>query len=229
MPSLFESYIARRRAYPKQSACEALRLARSDNARGRVYSRASSPLLGHGDVIRIRNAAGERMTLVVAIVDDDDATPPWEREEGHGDVSEWVSRDKAPGERELNADRGSKRFYDWQGAMKRAKAQDWGLGPAEMAELAEELGRKPTAGQIRERAVQRDFDRLRQWCNDHWRYVGVCLFRLDTSEECNASSIADEAPFGDLDHVGLWGIESDNEEFYDSVIREHMREAFHRL
>ena len=46
---------------------------------------------------------------VTAAVYADDATPPWERDDGTGDVSEWTTRAKRPGERVLNEERSQKR------------------------------------------------------------------------------------------------------------------------
>ena len=55
------------------------------------------------------------------IVHDDDAEPPWDREDGQGPVSNWTDRVKEPGERTLCEDGGSRRYYDVQEATRIAK------------------------------------------------------------------------------------------------------------
>ena len=60
---------------------------------------------------------------------DDSMGPPWEEHDGHGDVSEWTSRGKAPGELVLSEDRGSFRYYDFAGACKIARRDGWGFLP----------------------------------------------------------------------------------------------------
>lgn len=65
-------------------------------------------------------------TITATIHSDDDTTPPWDREDGHGEVSEWTGRDKLPGELVLCDERGRKRFYDYAAAVKTARAEGWG-------------------------------------------------------------------------------------------------------
>ena len=72
---------------------------------------------------------------------DDDHGAPWEDCDGHGIVSEWTTRDKRPGERVLNSDGRSKRFYDVQATMQLAQQECWSLSDKEMAELLEKLAR----------------------------------------------------------------------------------------
>jgi hypothetical protein len=40
-----------------------------------------------------------------------------------------------------------------------------------------------TAGEIREEAVRRDYEFLRGWCNDDWRYVGVIVTLMVEDED----------------------------------------------
>jgi hypothetical protein len=89
---------------------------------------------------------------------------PWKEHDGHGIVSDWVSRDKAPGELVLNCDGRSKRHYDLKGTLELARKDGWGLGPDDIAKLASKLGRKPT--------VMADYEHLRAWCNDEWVWQG---------------------------------------------------------
>lgn len=110
--------------------------------------------------------------IKISVHTDCDFGAPWEENDGHGSVSDWTRRDKAPGERVLCEDRGSKRFYDFAGAMAIAKRDGWGLNDADKAKLAAKLGRAVTPGDIRAEAVERDFNYLRGWCNDDWHWVG---------------------------------------------------------
>ncbi len=121
--------------------------------------------------------------------------PPWKVHDGHGDVSGWKSKDdKAPGERMMSGDGGSYRFYDWQGAIQKAKAEGWGISDEAKAELAKRKG-KPVAGltrgEIIEAAVQFDFEYLAGWANDEWHWLGYTAeYSRDdgeTWEDANAS------------------------------------------
>ena len=95
--------------------------------------------------------------------------PPWEEHDGHGEVSEWTSRGKKPGERVLAEDRRSFRYYNWAGAVAKAKAEGW--GPKE--------GGK-TLRQNAATAVERDFQYLKSWCDDEWGWAWIKVQLLDT-------------------------------------------------
>lgn len=104
---------------------------------------------------------------------------PWEEHDGHGPVSGWERRDKRPGELILNEDRGARRFYDFQAAVKQARAECWnscrnGTEAAEAARL--------------------DFEYLRRWCANDWHWCGIVVTMLDDGEEIDISAV-------------LWGIE----------------------
>lgn len=133
---------------------------------------------------------------------DGDAGAPWEREDGHGPVSEWTSRAKRPGERVLSEDRGVVRYYDWQGAMKIARKDKWGSKRA----LPDDTPRR-----IAFLAVEDDFEHLRQWCNEQWFYVGVIVRDVESGE-----------------HESLWGIESDAEAYLEEV-RDELASSLHPL
>jgi len=61
---------------------------------------------------------------------DDGSEAPWDSECGHGPVSDWTSRSKAPGERVLCEDRrGRRRYYDFAEAVAIAKRDGWGFMP----------------------------------------------------------------------------------------------------
>jgi hypothetical protein len=219
MPTLFECYKVRRDWGDKPQF--ALAVARSDFERGRLpQQRRKAAPLGHGDVIRVQGR-----TFVMAIAPDDAMGPPWEEHDGHGVVSEWTTRGKAPGERVLNQDGRSYRYYDVAESTRIAKRDAWGLGPDAMAELGRKLGRTPTRKQVIAAAVESDFERLRQWCNDVWHWCGVCLFDMPRDGvERNPEHVANALPFGILDHRALWGIESDSPDYHAEVARELIAE-----
>lgn len=78
-------------------------------------------------------------TFHVTFPYDNDATPPWEREDGHGPVSDWrhAGHDgrmfKAPGELVLCTDRYAYRVYDFAEACKIALRDGWGWLPGELS------------------------------------------------------------------------------------------------
>lgn len=106
---------------------------------------------------------------------DDYMQEPWKENDGHGVVSEWTSRDKAPGERVLASDRGRHIFYDVQATQAIALKDGWGLSPDDVAELKEKLGRTPTKREVVAAAVEWDYNRLRAWCNDEWYWASVIV------------------------------------------------------
>ena len=217
---LYEAYKARRAQFgiANTTAAFARTCALSDIKHGRIVSpfRKRGPL-GHGDVLRWRDANGERLTAVIAIVRDDCSDAPWEREDGHGEVTDWTSRAKAPGELVLNEDYGSYRYYDFTGACELALRDGWGSEPFDIP--------GETRKQRAARAARADYERLRRWCNDDWYYIGVCLFELPRDGvERDPEHIADAAPFGILKHAALWGIESDSPDYHETVARELMSE-----
>lgn len=67
-----------------------------------------------------------------------------------------------------------------------------------------------TPGEYAARAARRDFERLRDWCNDSWCYVGVSVAPL-----CKCCGEPDEAKA-----ESLWGIESDAGEYLRETARE---------
>lgn len=147
-------------------------------------------------------------TVTAHIEQDDDRGPPWERDCGHGPVSEWTSRAKRPGERILNEDHGSKRYYDFAEAVKTARVDGWD---------AEPIG-TGTAGQRAVRAAEHDFRVLEAWCNDEWDYCGVIV---------NVSK-ADVQLTEKYMHA-LWGIERNypgsNNDYLATVANERLGEA----
>lgn len=121
---------------------------------------------------------------------DADAEPPWSRAEGHGVVSDWVTRPKGPGERTLVIDGSSARFYDAFSSVLIARRDAWGVSNPE----------GKTEGEIAAEAVELDFAYLRGWCQDEWHYVGVIVTLVDT--EGNPTRM----------RKSLWGMESTDDQ-----------------
>jgi hypothetical protein len=158
----------------------------------------------HGDTIR---ADVDGFTLIATIHADDDATAPWEREDGHGTVSDWRAKEtKGPGELVLSNDRGSCRFYDYAEACAIARRDGWGCTGGK---LEGETNRAYAA-----RAAMSDYKRLKAWCGDDWSYVGVSV----TVEREGVELVPE------YEHA-LWGIESDAGDYLRDVANEYADEA----
>jgi len=99
---------------------------------------------------------------------------PWEENDGHGIVSDWEHRDKAPGELVLCSDRGGKRFYDFEESVKIARRDGWGSAGDEGL----------TAGAKAAKATRADFEYLRDWCEDRWLYATVDDGKNGYIDEC---------------------------------------------
>lgn len=198
-------------------AIDAFQRARDYATRNRPIQVRAPSHLGHGDVIRI-GRKGERRTFVIAVVPDSDMGPPWKEHDGHGPVTDWTTRDKRPGELVLNEDGNSKRYYDYAAACALARADGWNAPPYDVP--------GETKRQRAARAAMADFERMQGWCDDSWSWVGVALFELPRDgEERQPGHIADAAPFGELDHWALWGIESDSPDYHETVALELAGEA----
>lgn len=126
------------------------------------------------------------LLVSVALKYDADHGAPWDECDGHGPVSEWRDKDsKRPGERILCADRHRARFYDFAEAVKIARRDGWGAKG--------DKGMKPGAKAAH--AAEADFEYLRAWCADEWRYVGVTV-KVRTSDGAHEAE------------ASLWGVES---------------------
>lgn len=140
-------------------------------------------------------------TYRVEIEPDYDHGAPWEEEDGHGPVSEWTARAKLPGEVIIAQDRGSYRYYDFAEACRIARRDGWDAKPYN---TGQETKRQQAA-----KAARSDMDRMRQWCNDYWSYVGVVVTaQCPCCEDFTGES------------ASLWGIESDCADYLDEVARE---------
>jgi hypothetical protein len=82
-------------------------------------------------------------TLTARIEPDHYHGTPWEECDGHGPVSEWTTRDKAPGELVLCEDRGSRRFYDYAEACRIARRDGWGFMPHKVEIAPDDPNRPP--------------------------------------------------------------------------------------
>lgn len=87
---------------------------------------------------------------------DDDSQTPWD-DDGHGEVSDWTSREKTSGERVLIADRGSKRLYNFAGAVRTARKDDWGCKHSKIVDGVFVSGHA-TKGELAACAQQRHAD-----------------------------------------------------------------------
>jgi hypothetical protein len=125
-------------------------------------------------------------TCTATVYRDDDHEPPWERDEGHGPVSDWTTRTKRPGERILSENRDSHRYYDFAEAVKTARADGWDTKPYKTG----------TKGERATRAAEHDFAVLKAWCDDEWWYCGIAV-----TVECEGVELTDT-----YDHA-LWSIE----------------------
>lgn len=144
-------------------------------------------------------------TYSVTIEPDYYSGAPWDEECGHGPVSDWTTRAKEPGELVLAQDRGSFRYYDFAEACRIAMRDGWDAEPYNRGQ--------ETKGQQAAKAARADFERLRQWCNDQWHYVGVVV---TAKCECCGHFSGESA--------SLWGIESDAGDYLEDVARELARE-----
>ena len=138
---------------------------------------------------------------------DSDMGEPWKEHDGHGVISDWTTRDKAPGERVLATDGRHKRYYDIQATVKIARKDGWD---------AEPYG--GTAGQRAARATEADYERMRAWCNDDWCWQWLKVTLLDSDGE----------PTDEYETLG--GIEGDSgREYFESEARDLASEIAGRL
>lgn len=149
-------------------------------------------------------------TFQVSFPWDDCRDLPWEREDGHGPVSDWRRAgwrgyaSKAPGERLLCWDHGSGRFYDFAEACRIALRDGWGFGGKSASDW---MASGMSAQQVAAKAAEEDFNRLRRFCNGDWGYCGCVVSLLN----------ADGSPMAES---SLWGIETDAEEYLEEVAHE---------
>jgi hypothetical protein len=109
---------------------------------------------------------------------------PWVEDEGHGIVSDWVTRDKHPGEWILSEDSASKQFYDYAKTMKKARKEGWGLSQDRISALTAKLGRTPSKGEIVADSVRSDFEYLKSWCDNDWHWTVLTVTGPDGEYDC---------------------------------------------
>ena len=127
---------------------------------------------------------------------------PWKEEDGHGEVTDWETRAKRPGELILSESRNHKRFYDLAGAVAKAKAEGWRAPDSE-------LHPEWTEGQEAHHAAMADFERLRAWCAGDWRYSIIEVFPLtEDGDELRSKAAA------------LSGLQSDDSGYLEAVLIE---------
>ena len=132
---------------------------------------------------------------------DDSHGHPWEECCGHGVVSGWEHRDKAPGELILATDwRSAKLFYDFAATVRIARRDGWDTPPY----------RTGTPRQRAARAARADYEFLRRYCDGQWSYVGVIVAPVC---ECCGEVKEDDAQ-------SLWGVESDSDDYLREVSEE---------
>ena len=191
----------------------------------------------------------------VYIEDDQDSGTPWDREDGHGPVSDWTTRDKQAGELVLHSGRSHKRYYDFAEACKIARRDGWGFMPykLEVTPVAGEFADYEKRGGTVNAGPYSAFD------PDDFNKAIAEVYRLHR-ETMTPRQYAAAAAMSDFDrlrrwcddqwnYVGvrvehmdfdadddfegdsesLWGIESDCDEYIDDVARELAGEIAERL
>lgn len=136
----------------------------------------------HADCVALPHGG---LRLNITTESDPDHGAPWKECDAHGPVSEWTTREKRAGERVLASDRRAKMFYDYAGAIALAKKDGWDAPPYKTG----------TKGEQAARAVDADFEFLREYCAGLWEYIGVIVTLTD--EDGN-----------ELGRESLWGVES---------------------
>lgn len=134
------------------------------------------------------NIGGQDLTFSVTFEDDTDTGAPWELCDGLGVVTDWEYRNKRPGELILNESHGSKRFFDFAETCRIALRDGWDAHPYNEG--------NETKRQQAAKAARANYEYLRAWCNDEWRYVGVIVTLLDDNGE--PTEVSDS----------LWGVET---------------------
>lgn len=145
-----------------------------------LFAARSHPVTANDPIVI--DLPGDRYRIEVTTHFDDNAGVPWKECDGHGPVSELVTRDKRAGERVLyrtnNGSYPRSYYYDFAEAVRIAKRDGWGLSEVDRI-VAELLGRPLTSGEIAVAAVERDFQHLKDWCDGNWEYIGVCARLID--------------------------------------------------
>ena len=137
---------------------------------------------------------GAPLRFAVELMRDEDMREPWRECDGHGEVTDWTSRAKRPGELILNQDGDSCRYYDFSVACAIALRDGWDATP-----LNDGTETK------RQQAARADYEYLKAWCEDDRFYVVVRVVLLD-----------DEGEETDIDQY-LGGVEYHNTDENDGL------------
>lgn len=106
----------------------------------------------------------EGFRLRATVYADNHMGPPWKEHCGHGPVSEWTTRAKRSGERILRQDGLNFLYYDFKGAMEKARKEEWGpLIPWRTPAIARTV------------AAEQDFEAMKAWAQGDWTWCGVAL------------------------------------------------------
>lgn len=130
------------------------------------------------------------LNFMLQIEQDYDAGLPWENDDGHGIVTTDPS---TPGALHL----GAGWYYDQHASLAKAEQDEWGLPPELAAGLAPH--------EVTYKAMLLDFQRLKDWAEEAWWYVGVIVTLLDLDGGKTR------------EHESLWCIESDSEAYLEQV------------
>lgn len=195
----------------------------------------------------------EGATFRVAFPYDDTGDTPWEREDGHGPISEWRNGrysytgrpSKAPGERPLCSDHGSARFYDFAEACRIARRDGWSFlpGTLQTRQINATTWEAKTTGFV---ALGGDINEaIRNLYAAHRATMSARAYAAGAAEQdfqrirawCNDQwsyvgvvvELLDD--YGDAtgETESLWGIESDANDYLEETAHELAGEILHRV
>lgn len=188
----------------------------------------------------------------VSLPRDDDRGAPWDETPGHGPVSDWTRRQKAPGELVLCEDRGSRRYYDFAEACRIARRDDWGFLPGDLETFRNDSGQwvarvaarynqpaqfESVAADINA-AIRAVYAQHRATFASARAYAGAAAqadferLRAWCNDDWHYVGVVVEMLDDDnevLDSESLWGIESDAGAYLDDTARELADEILSRL
>lgn len=169
------------------------------------------PILSEGDTFTHQ---GQRFRATFPR--DEDMREPWKEHDGHGVISDWTTRTKAPGEKILIEDRESRRYYDIAATLTLARKDGWGCSHSRMSDGTFTAGH-PTQKAAVACAVEEDYQRMRAWCTDEWSWCGVVVKWI--------------APDGETTSYreSVWGIEDDQDQYLTDTAYELAEELIARL
>lgn len=171
------------------------------------------------------------LTFKVEIKQDEDYGRPWDESDGHGPVREakrnyhYGRIEKAHGERILHAGDSNEYswVYDWNGALKLAEKDGWGVSEKDRPANWDSLSR----AQQSELAVQRDFEFLKAWCDENWVCCGVCVTLMIEDED--GDLVEYDGPLTAQFHDSLWGVEYWQYDKLESEENSHVNETIQEL